>query len=809
MVSFITMFSIPINMGSILLYGLIFFILFGALAILPDRAMVALVPILGFYVYLVSDYMTELTYGFQVVVNSIASSVSTAGVWAKYYDIPDNIPTSEYATVFLLFCMFLVTCLVCISTIKLQSCILGFVITFPFIECGLYFGLVPDYVSFFMVVCYWIALLSMALSGYRKSNQNKSTGFVRIGNSFYAKSNSNFHISEKVGLFTILMCIATVLLANTFVSISNYERSTKIDSVRDNVKESFENLSVDNMPYLLSRLSSLLQSGNNGTFNGTLGQKDTIEYDDVEKLTVTVDALPQNDIYLKGYVGSEYTGQSWDKLNDKVFKTTLFDSFKESAIYPQNLAYCLVDKKIFDTYTMTISPVNANLRTTYTPYFSSILNDYSCDGDSTIKSQNRDTYSFDVVNIPYDRIYNNTTLNPNSNSSVTVLSSTVDFDFQGYLSFVNENYLQVDDSESMENVKSIFNAYLSKYNLDFDTFKEKASTYEKLNYITEFLCYNYDYTLSPGKTPVGEDYVEYFLTQMDAGFCSHFASAGTILCRMLGIPARYAEGYYIPQSKFEESYTVTVEDNMAHAWAEIYIVGMGWINYDFTPGFNNNPTKADLMNAPDVPNDIEMEQSTEEVTQPIETTVSEVDYDTENSEVTSEPPVGENQEDTAITTPPEEQDTETPQNPNSGKVLKIIKNIVIFLVIVALIVLGVLYRRKRILQNRNKKISSRDGRRSVLSAYDYTLSLLSFIGFTRDEHTQHLEFAKTVSENLKYAKKFQRVTELVLQMDLSNDGLTNDEKLFVVKFSETLANTIYDKQNKLGKFIMKYLMCLI
>ncbi|MFR6496913.1 MAG: transglutaminase-like domain-containing protein [Ruminococcus sp.] len=48
-----------------------------------------------------------------------------------------------------------------------------------------------------------------------------------------------------------------------------------------------------------------------------------------------------------------------------------------------------------------------------------------------------------------------------------------------------------------------------------------------------------------GKTPRTRDFVNFFLLENQKGYCVHYATAGTILARHLGIPARYCEGYLV------------------------------------------------------------------------------------------------------------------------------------------------------------------------------------------------------------------------------------------------------------------------
>ena len=81
--------------------------------------------------------------------------------------------------------------------------------------------------------------------------------------------------------------------------------------------------------------------------------------------------------------------------------------------------------------------------------------------------------------------------------------------------------------------------------------------------------------------PEGEDYMEWFLTER-RGYCMHFATAGALLLRTMGIPARYVSGYVVDVPR--TGYAV-VPDSAAHAWVEVYLDGYGWYPLDFTPGF--------------------------------------------------------------------------------------------------------------------------------------------------------------------------------------------------------------------------------
>lgn len=87
------------------------------------------------------------------------------------------------------------------------------------------------------------------------------------------------------------------------------------------------------------------------------------------------------------------------------------------------------------------------------------------------------------------------------------------------------------------------------------------------------------YSLDTARMPSGEDFVCWFLTQSDTGYCVHFASAAAVLLRWCGVPARYVTGYYV--SAKQGQWTAVTEDD-AHAWVE-YFDGTQWCVLDPTP----------------------------------------------------------------------------------------------------------------------------------------------------------------------------------------------------------------------------------
>ena len=87
------------------------------------------------------------------------------------------------------------------------------------------------------------------------------------------------------------------------------------------------------------------------------------------------------------------------------------------------------------------------------------------------------------------------------------------------------------------------------------------------------------YTLQP--PALGSDPVDRFLFDTRQGFCEHYASAFTVIMRAAGIPARVVLGYQGGELNPFDDYLI-VRQSDAHAWAEVWFDGAGWVRVDPT-----------------------------------------------------------------------------------------------------------------------------------------------------------------------------------------------------------------------------------
>lgn len=159
-----------------------------------------------------------------------------------------------------------------------------------------------------------------------------------------------------------------------------------------------------------------------------------------------------------------------------------------------------------------------------------------------------------------------------------VISSYVEHELE-YRKHVYQYYLQIPES-----TKTALLEWAAQHGIyaDSDTLVEDIQ-----NAITNAAAYNpngQDY-------PLGMDVAVYFLTEAKEGICQHFATAATLMYRAFGIPARYTVGF-VDTVSYGETTALTSED--AHAWAEIYVDGLGWVAMEVTPSDTTTNQKTEL-----------------------------------------------------------------------------------------------------------------------------------------------------------------------------------------------------------------------
>ncbi|WP_290645618.1 DUF3488 and transglutaminase-like domain-containing protein [Aquabacterium sp.] len=98
---------------------------------------------------------------------------------------------------------------------------------------------------------------------------------------------------------------------------------------------------------------------------------------------------------------------------------------------------------------------------------------------------------------------------------------------------------------------------------------------------------NYRYTMTPGDAYLDADghpernLIDLFWLDRRAGFCEHYATAYVVIMRAMGVPSRVITGYQGAEINPVDGWFV-VRNSDAHAWAEFWQPGEGWVRVDPT-----------------------------------------------------------------------------------------------------------------------------------------------------------------------------------------------------------------------------------
>jgi len=144
-------------------------------------------------------------------------------------------------------------------------------------------------------------------------------------------------------------------------------------------------------------------------------------------------------------------------------------------------------------------------------------------------------------------------------------------------------------------------------NLALDITIKETDPYDQAAAIEAYLR-QYPYALDVPAPPAGREVADFFLFDLQQGYCDYYATTMVVLARAAGIPARLVVGY--SRGAYDEAdgtFLVRLRD--AHAWVEVYFPGSGWIEFEPTasqPGITrlhdpSAPVEADFPPAVPAP----------------------------------------------------------------------------------------------------------------------------------------------------------------------------------------------------------------
>lgn len=327
-----------------------------------------------------------------------------------------------------------------------------------------------------------------------------------------------------------------------------------------------------------------MRYGSSALPDGDLYGAHTMLDGDAPVLTVVTEQ--QKSLYLRGFVGGRYRQGIWQPLPKSAYggqKTGLLQWLDEQKLTPaaQYASYLRADgSEERAVNRVSVENTGTDRSYLYLPYSTDAVHSGKAvaEKDAQYRSSGllgSREYQFEEYadHLPGELLQ----------SGGWLLSPQTDAQRQYaeaeavYRSFVYENYLET-DPDLTELIQRIFWA---------DDESAATGVYAATERIRSVLQDQVAYRAIPQPVPVNQDPVRWFLTSGRQGNAALFASAAVEAYRVYGIPARYAEGYLLKEGQAAKAVDGRVEltDQDGHAWAEVYIDGLGWVPVDVTPGF--------------------------------------------------------------------------------------------------------------------------------------------------------------------------------------------------------------------------------
>ena len=326
-----------------------------------------------------------------------------------------------------------------------------------------------------------------------------------------------------------------------------------------------------------------LRYGQDSLPEGRLRQAGKLNRSTEELLQVKTGQI--KNLYLRGYVAGDYRDGSWSPLPDSTYggdNAGMLDWLRDQGFDPltQVARYYELSQDQPEENEVQVAVSGASRYYLYTPISAASLAEAPMKPEHDSRFRTTGFFGkrwYTVEELSYAKpaeltIREDWVESPETEERLQYTKAEA-----VYREFVYQNYLKVDAD---------LNSMLQEMFWDGEE-GQTVGVYGALNRIRQVLRRNTGYTQNPASGPEAEDPIVDFLTGVRRGNAVQYATAAVLALRSRGIPARYVEGYYISEDNVRRSGdgNLSLTGANAHAWAEVYFDGIGWMPVDVTPGY--------------------------------------------------------------------------------------------------------------------------------------------------------------------------------------------------------------------------------
>jgi hypothetical protein len=749
---FYTTFSLHLMLHIFISYAVLFCVVFTILFLVKLSRILLLVISLSAAAYVIyikqgiGVLINHLTQGYFITYNSVISAYASK-IQSSLFTFPtvyaSSTEISAYSTMFAVFTLFFFTLLMSWILIRRKNTFLCFMLTAPFLGVSVVFGIIPHYAAVGALYLFWVFLILNSTFLRRKSKFNKKKVVFYNGGKNEANPQS---------LILLPILIACLMLVTVIFPINNFKRSDFVKDLR---------ISILNVPKIPSPIQIPIQSILGYTGRVNLQLVGNIKF--TGNTVLRVKSSNSEGDYLKGYVGSVYTGQSWDSLPENEYEK-LDSILNEWKVQNFSSLFNKLLGRTAKTYDLKIQNVKRNSLRVYAPYGliskTEELPGIDFINDGFLRSGNAifgiNEYSMKATTLQIDAWkMSESMVNAFNQEQQPFIRAAME-----YKNFVYSHYTQVP-----EKLEEKLNQYLSEHNLSMKNYVNSNAFANAV--ITQVQSEN-SYTLSPGITPEGQDFVEYFLFENHKGYCVHFATATVALLRTAGVPARYVEGYAVSPGDFEEyDKWINIPDTRSHAWVEIYLSAVGWVPVEATPGATRGIIDHETAEA-----------ESASASNPLEDEVIDDKFYKHEIQAEELPDDMDSESSSAET-----------QNSYDNYFIDTIIRILPTLAMFCLFITVLLSSRKLQIFYRKKLFTQKDSNKAAMAAYDYIVKLYAY---AKVNGTPERKIPKDLYN-------------LVLKARFSQHMLTEQELGDLLVYAENQALEIQKTMSFFKRFIGKYL----
>ena len=533
-------------------------------------------PFLGrflvFYVFLLTALFFVLAYesvwnGILVMANiviEILNQQMNTG-WIPFEVAGDTVDWSRDVFLAMIPVMLLASMGI-VHSVYHKEPLLGFVLTALPVMTGLCLKARPSVWLLILLLLSWTGLLVLSAVARPVSKRKNAPIFIQ-----------NPRNSSLPYLF---LGITLVLLLGYVLAFSgeDYRPPERVDEVKTAILETEEHLRYDKL-----NGAEIEELG-----RGDLTRTHPLRFTESTVLTLRMQ-MPQA-MHLRGFVGGNFENGRWSEAMDGAYSgeyTGITEWLAQQDFYPwmqQERLYRM--SKNYDYVSVDVENVNGNSKYMYLPYEAALSGDTLPDEVRYEKD-----YGAFTKGLAGQREYTFTAF----------ISRFEDYDETGIAKWIAEvkespDWQEYSDAEAVYR-RYVYDTYL--YVSDeasraigtsgIEACAGKTIDYT-LHYIRKLFEEEFTYDIEQKKAPGGQDELTWFMDESRSGNDMHFATAAALMFRKAGIPARYAEGYYVSPDwvmLYTEMSDVTMDvpDSLAHSWVEIYIDEIGWFPVEVVPGF--------------------------------------------------------------------------------------------------------------------------------------------------------------------------------------------------------------------------------